>query len=1703
MSTTVTGSKRHLNINADEFAGDLNGTVNTATTATTQSTSDNSTKVATTAFVKAQGYITTQSDTQDLSQSGNTVSLVNGGSVDISTTTAVAANTAKVSNVTQTSVSGNAGTVTNGVYLNTAQTITGAKTFNDAIKLQSIWDSSTLSNNSFYVQNSTDGFAFGVGTDISTWFTWDSTQGQNNAISCTNDGSKVTVYPNLYLNNVDTNNSGTTSLMLNSSTNEVEKRVLGSNAFNSTSIPSISGLASTSYVDTAVANVVDSSPAALNTLNELAAALGDDANYATTTATAIGTKLPLAGGTLTGNLTIDKVTPRLDFMSNESGTDVGGRLELNENGNFWLNAQGGRDLWLNWYSPNSPSSHADLAVGDGNSGSAVLFVDGSARKVGILKTNPSQALDVTGNILSSGTITGTTLTGTSLDINGNADMSGVLNFSKTNVDAESSENFFRIKFKDVGGVHNDVGIGQSASNNLGFNTTAGGTFTFNDGTNGNVLTISNGQATFDGEVEAASLDINGNADISGNLNVTGNITNATWAGDIIPEAKLQNQSGTNTGDQDLSGYLTSDTNYLKSNASDSFSGILTGTNGGENLKVGGIRGTAKGSQTGDYIHLYERVHVGGPSGWGASSHGAPGYGLSTWGSVDFGMNGTGVIQLDGTTVLTAARALTNITDYGLASADIPNNAANTTGDAGSVDGRHYQQHYGVGYKYDITIGGDSDKYYPVVIDGTWSYAQTINIQRSYSETAPNDWNTSTHKGGLTFQYQIIGSNGWGGYPMGIKVTQAAEAYSHLLGGIAFTAHGMKHVVWLRGGTAVYHVYCHSALTLQVNDSTSASNYVASSSPNAWITYDNSNASYVTTAAERTTTQANSFMETEIFNNMDVRYSNGKTNEVLVGVAAAKTFSTLENTQTFSGSKTFSALASFTMDGNTITGIDDSGEFTDNDAHIMTSAAVNDRIQASIIANTDTQDLSISGRAISLTNGGSVTVPAPTYSSVTGKPTTFAPTIGTTSTTALAGNTTIPSGSQLVKSFQNVDYIASGGTSGTYRNNYGIGLTVYEGYNGGANRPSTYDTTLQIMSTAGTGFELSADWVSPTTTPFKIRSLRDCCQGWNPWTEVYTENSFAKASVLNSNVTLSSLGAAASSHTHTYSSITGKPTTFAPTIGTTSTTAMAGNTSIPSAYSLPLSASGTRGGVKIGYSENGKNYPVELSSEKMYVNVPWTDNNTVYTHPTFNGDDFSVDTGALTGAVVVSDIDINVTTDTNGHVTDANGSVSTRTLTLANLGYTGATNANNFTYTHPTTAGNKHVPTGGAAGQFLKYSSSGTAVWATPSYIANTDTVYTHPTNLAGDDIDIDTGALTGATVISDLDLNITTNTAGHVTDANATVSTRNLTLANLGYSVPTTVSGSSGSCTGNAATATAAGTVTVTANSQDGSFYPTFVDGTSGYEDLKVDTGWSFNPSSNTMSVDRVTTATSTIRENNSNRAEGGVTGLPLMSLNGQGAGNAANISLHLAGDSTSSNVVKMRMTAVNGDDDLVGAGHLSYLATSDTFGIGQSTSHNQMAILIDNSDVVSMKNQTTFTNGIDVTSAVQSTSKTTGTVKIAGGLGVVKTLNVGEDVVAYASSDERYKDNLKPITNPIDKVKSLTGYTFTWNDKHEQFNGNDDIGVVAQEVEKVLPEIVDTRDNGYKAVKYEKMVALLIEAVKEQQTQIDGLKTIIDGYSK
>ena len=98
-------------------------------------------------------------------------------------------------------------------------------------------------------------------------------------------------------------------------------------------------------------------------------------------------------------------------------------------------------------------------------------------------------------------------------------------------------------------------------------------------------------------------------------------------------------------------------------------------------------------------------------------------------------------------------------------------------------------------------------------------------------------------------------------------------------------------------------------------------------------------------------------------------------------------------------------------------------------------------------------------------------------------------------------------------------------------------------------------------------------------------------------------------------------------------------------------------------------------------------------------------------------------------------------------------------------------------------------------------------------------------------------------------------------------------------------------------------------------------------------------------------------------------------------------------------------------------------------------------------------------------------------------------------NVTAY--SDEKLKDNIEPIENPIQKLKAIQGVTYNRND----IEGNPrHTGVVAQEVERVLPEVVMTNDDGIKTVAYGNMVGLLIEAIKEQQDEIERLRAKIEG---
>ena len=109
--------------------------------------------------------------------------------------------------------------------------------------------------------------------------------------------------------------------------------------------------------------------------------------------------------------------------------------------------------------------------------------------------------------------------------------------------------------------------------------------------------------------------------------------------------------------------------------------------------------------------------------------------------------------------------------------------------------------------------------------------------------------------------------------------------------------------------------------------------------------------------------------------------------------------------------------------------------------------------------------------------------------------------------------------------------------------------------------------------------------------------------------------------------------------------------------------------------------------------------------------------------------------------------------------------------------------------------------------------------------------------------------------------------------------------------------------------------------------------------------------------------------------------------------------------------------------------------------------------------------------------------------------------LHVDGDVIAYSTtiSDRRLKDNIFTIESALDKVGKLRGVEYIWKDGARK--GQSDIGFIAQEVEEVIPQIVREKempllDGGtYKTVDYEKMTALLIEAVKEQQTIINKLE--------
>lgn len=167
------------------------------------------------------------------------------------------------------------------------------------------------------------------------------------------------------------------------------------------------------------------------------------------------------------------------------------------------------------------------------------------------------------------------------------------------------------------------------------------------------------------------------------------------------------------------------------------------------------------------------------------------------------------------------------------------------------------------------------------------------------------------------------------------------------------------------------------------------------------------------------------------------------------------------------------------------------------------------------------------------------------------------------------------------------------------------------------------------------------------------------------------------------------------------------------------------------------------------------------------------------------------------------------------------------------------------------------------------------------------------------------------------------------------------------------------------------------------------------------------------------------------------------------------------------------------------------------TFGFTHLTAVNHLTGLENSSGIINL-------NGIV---NLNGNTNINGLTNLNGPTNLKKFTNLsgevylrGQDIykvfapIVHAHSDRRLKQNIHTITNPIEKVSALRGVNFEFIK-----DGKKQIGVIAQETEEIIPEVIGECPDGYKTIQYGNIVGLLIEAIKEQQKQIDELKEKIN----
>lgn len=175
--------------------------------------------------------------------------------------------------------------------------------------------------------------------------------------------------------------------------------------------------------------------------------------------------------------------------------------------------------------------------------------------------------------------------------------------------------------------------------------------------------------------------------------------------------------------------------------------------------------------------------------------------------------------------------------------------------------------------------------------------------------------------------------------------------------------------------------------------------------------------------------------------------------------------------------------------------------------------------------------------------------------------------------------------------------------------------------------------------------------------------------------------------------------------------------------------------------------------------------------------------------------------------------------------------------------------------------------------------------------------------------------------------------------------------------------------------------------------------------------------------------------------------------------------------------------------------GSAAFTAASAYATAAQGTKADNVAAV---GGIVNSNGDGTFTS-VTTTTSVQFGSLGIGTAA-SGTTGEIRATN---NITAYYSSDERLKTNVRKIQGALESVSKIDGVIYDWNETYLADHGDvdgyfvrqDNSGVIAQQVEKVFPHVVADREDGYKAVRYELLVPLLIEAIKELKAEIEVLK--------